>query len=201
MVFLDETLAHTRPSLVAAAGLFQQPLHSPLPPFYPWVVHSPPVCLVGDRSGSRRGSKEKSHRASRDCDTHRTRDTKRDPKLETGIMCTLRVLGRSDWSAQLEHYTTYSRKTVAALADKLLANGRASTASAMGLKYTSRRLGGLGDQVGADGKTLNDGCFHILNNYYARTAAPALAQTAVAGPTHLSSSTYSHHPSVHSAYV
>lgn len=116
-------------------------------------------------------------------------------------MCTLRVLGRSDWSAQLEHYTTYSRKTVAPLADKLLANGRASTASAMGLKYTSRRLGGVGDQVGADGKTLNDGCLHILNNYYARTAPPALPQTAVAGPTHLSSSIYSHHPSVQSAYV
>ena len=90
---------------------------------------------------------------------------------------------------------------MAPLADKLLANGRASTASAMGLKYTSRRLGGVGDQVGADGKTLNDGCLHILNNYYARTAPPALPQTAVAGPTHLSSSIYSHHPSVQSAYV
>jgi hypothetical protein len=115
-------------------------------------------------------------------------------------MCTLRVLGRSDWSVQLEHYTTYTRKTVAALADKLIANGRASTASAMGLKYTSRRLGGNGDQVGADGKTLNDGCLHILANYYAMTAPPAQGLPPAAAPTH-PSSTYSHYPTVHSAYV
>lgn len=106
------------------------------------------------------------------------------------IMCTLRVLGRRDWSAQLEHYTTHTRETVAALAETLIANGRAYTASAMGPKYTaalvdrliangcvytasaigpkytSQRLGGVGDQVGADGKTLDDGCLHILADYF-----------------------------------
>lgn len=84
------------------------------------------------------------------------------------IMCTLRVLGRSDWNKQLDHYTTYTRETVAALASQLIANGRVSTASAIQLKYTSERLGGKGDQVGADGKPLNDGCLHVLANYYAR---------------------------------
>jgi cyclin B len=102
MALLDETLVHTRPSLIAAAA----------------------------------------------------------------IMCTLRVLGRRDWSAQLEYYTTYRRETVAALAEKLIANGRACTASAISHKYTSQRLGGVGDQVGADGKTLNDGCLHILAGYF-----------------------------------
>lgn len=102
MAFLDGTLVHTRPSLIAAAA----------------------------------------------------------------IMCTLRVLGRRDWSAQLEYYTTYRRETVAALAEKLIANGRACTASAISHKYTSQRLGGVGDQVGADGKTLNDGCLHILAGYF-----------------------------------
>jgi hypothetical protein len=84
------------------------------------------------------------------------------------IMCTLRVLGRSDWNKQLDHYTTYTREAVAALASQLIANGRVSTPSAIQLKYTSERLGGKGDQVGADGKPLNDGCLHVLANYYAR---------------------------------
>jgi G2/mitotic-specific cyclin 1/2 len=83
-----------------------------------------------------------------------------------GVMCTLRVLGRSDWNKQLDHYTTYTREAVAALASQLIANGRVSTPSAIQLKYTSERLGGKGDQVGADGKTLNDGCLHILAGYY-----------------------------------
>lgn len=84
------------------------------------------------------------------------------------IMCTLRVLGRSDWNKQLDHYTTYTRETVAKLADQLIANGRASTPSAIKLKYTSQRLGGKSDQVGADGKPLNDGCLHVIANYYAQ---------------------------------
>ena len=98
------------------------------------------------------------------------------------IMCTLRVLGRRDWSAQLEHYTTYRRETVANVADKLIANGKiangqiadwlkangpASRDWHIGRKYTSSRFGGKGDQVGADGKTINDGCLHILDKYYA----------------------------------
>jgi hypothetical protein len=83
------------------------------------------------------------------------------------IMCTLRVLRRSDWSKHLDHYTTYTRETVAKLADQLIANG-CEVPSAIELKYTSQRLGGKGDQVGADGKTLNDGCLHILADYYAR---------------------------------
>jgi hypothetical protein len=93
-------------------------------------------------------------------------------------MCTLRALGRSDWSVQLEHYTTYARKTVAALADKLIANGRASSTivlhrpSSIVPKYTSWRLGGYGDEMGADGKTHNHGCLHMLDNYYAKTAPP-----------------------------
>jgi hypothetical protein len=62
-----------------------------------------------------------------------------------GVMCTLRVLGRSDWNKQLDHYTTYTRETVAELADKLIANGCSCTASAISLKYTSERLGGKGD--------------------------------------------------------
>ena len=89
------------------------------------------------------------------------------------IMCTLRVLGRADWSKQLEYYTTYSRGEVASVADKLIANGRASKATALGLKYTSRRLGGKGAQVAADGKSQNDGCLHIIKAYYERTAARA----------------------------
>lgn len=84
------------------------------------------------------------------------------------IMCTLRVLGRSDWNRHLDYYTTYTRETVAKLADQLIANGRASTPSAIELKYTSQRLGGKGDQVGADGKTLDDGCLHVLAEYYRR---------------------------------
>lgn len=116
-----------------------------------------------------------------------------------GVMCTLRVLGRSDWSSQLSHYTTYSRDEVAALADKLVANGRASQATAMGLKYTSRRLGGNGDKLGADGKSINDGCLHLLKNFYAATA-PSLLQPH-RYPS--SSNTYYSHPqqTVHSAYV
>jgi hypothetical protein len=35
-------------------------------------------------------------------------------------------------------------------------------------KYTSQRLGGVGDPVGADGKTLDDGCLHVLADYYRR---------------------------------
>jgi hypothetical protein len=84
------------------------------------------------------------------------------------IMCTLRVLGRSDWNKHLDYYTRYTRETVAELADRLIANGRASTPSAIEHKYTSQRLGGVGDQVGADGKTLNDGCLHVLADYYRR---------------------------------
>jgi len=108
LVFLDETLPHTRPSLVAAAS----------------------------------------------------------------IMATLRVLGRSDWSAQLAHYTTYSREEVAVLADKLVINGRSSQATALTLKYTSRRLGGNGEVLGPDGKSLNDGCLHVIKAYYNKLAAP-----------------------------
>jgi hypothetical protein len=106
------------------------------------------------------------------------------------IMCTLRVLGRADWSKQLEYYTTYSRKEVAGVADKLIANGRDTKATALGLKYTSRRLGGKGAQVGADGKTQNDGCLHIIKAYYERTA-PAQQQPPAAAPL----------PQTHTAYV
>jgi len=84
------------------------------------------------------------------------------------IMCTLRVLGRSDWNKHLDYYTTYRRETVAKLADELIANGRASTPSAIKHKYTSQRLGGKGDQVGADGKSLDNGCLHVLADYYGR---------------------------------
>ena len=87
------------------------------------------------------------------------------------IMCTLRVLGREDWSKQLEYYTTYSRDQVKGLADRLIANGRDSKATALGLKYTSKRLGGKGSQVGADGVAVNEGCLHIIKAYYERTAA------------------------------
>jgi len=111
LVFLDETLPHTRPSLVAAAS----------------------------------------------------------------IMATLRVLGRSDWSAHLAHYTTYSREEVAVLADKLVANGRASQATALTLKYTSRRLGGNGEVLGSDGKALHDGCLHVIKAYYSKLAAVGAA--------------------------
>ena len=90
------------------------------------------------------------------------------------IMCTLRVLGRSNWSAQLKHYTTYTHETMAALADTLIANGvvcsalldntqiangRARITWAIKNKYTSQRLGGVGDQV-------DDGCLHILTAYF-----------------------------------
>ena len=94
------------------------------------------------------------------------------------IMCTLRVLGKTDWSPQLQHYTTYARKVVAVLADKLIANGRASQASAMTLKYTSRRLGGNGDQVGPDGKVVNDGCLHIIKAYYSMSAPSTYTSTS-----------------------
>lgn len=97
------------------------------------------------------------------------------------IMCTLRVLGRSDWSAQLKHYTTYTHETVAALADTLIANGgvcsalldntqiandRAGITWAIKNKYTSQRFGGVGDVLDPDGKTLNDGCLHMLCDCY-----------------------------------
>ena len=97
------------------------------------------------------------------------------------IMCTLRVLGRSDWSAQLKHYTTYTHETVAALADTLIANGgvcsalldntqiandRAGITWAIKNKYTSQRFGGVGDVMDPDGKTLNDGCLHMLCDCY-----------------------------------
>ena len=139
MALLNETLAHTRPSLIAAAA----------------------------------------------------------------IMCTLRVLGRSDWSEKLRHYTTYTRETVAALADTLIANGRVCTAladtlvaksgvftaepktqtahdragitSAIKIKYTSKRLGGVGDVLDSTGKALNDGCLHMLGDCYEtylQTAVP-----------------------------
>jgi hypothetical protein len=77
------------------------------------------------------------------------------------IMCTLRVLGRSDWNKHLDHYTTYTRETVAKLADQLIANG-CEVPSAIELKYTSKRLGGVNDEVGADG------CLHVLAGYYKR---------------------------------
>ena len=87
------------------------------------------------------------------------------------IMCTLRVLGRDDWSKQLEHYTTYSRDEVKGLADRLIANGRSSKATALALKYSSKRLGGKGTEVAADGVTLNHGSFHIIKAYFERTAS------------------------------
>ena len=91
----------------------------------------------------------------------------------SSIMCTLRVLGRADWSKQLEHYTMCSRGEVAAVADKLIANGRDSKATALGLKYTSKRLGGKGGRVGAESKPGNNGCLHIIKAYYERTALPS----------------------------
>lgn len=110
-----------------------------------------------------------------------------------GIMATLRVLGRSDWSSHLSHYTTYSREEVAVLADKLVANGRVSQATAMVLKYTSRRLGGNGEQMGPDGKALNDGCLHLIKAYYKKLDA--------AQHQHQHQHGYTHHATVHSAYV
>jgi hypothetical protein len=84
-------------------------------------------------------------------------------------MCTLRVLGKADWTPQLEHYTTYMREQVKPLANRLIANGRSSQASSLQLKYTSRRMGGHGDQFGPDGRTtINDGCLHIIKAFYAR---------------------------------
>ena len=124
-------------------------------------------------------------------------------------MCTLRVLGRRDWSAQLSHYTSYSHAQVAAVAEKLMANGRASQATALALKYTSRRLGGNGTQVGPDGKALNDGCLHIIHAYY-KGAAPQQQQQQLTSTSTGSSSTsnalsqYAQHaqrPVVHSTYV
>lgn len=92
------------------------------------------------------------------------------------IMCTLRVLRRSDWSKHLDYYTTYTRETVATLADRLILDMRETVAkladpqmvdaeyrpSAIERKYTSKRLGGVGDQVGADG------CLHVLAAYCTR---------------------------------
>jgi len=110
------------------------------------------------------------------------------------IMCSLRVLARSDWSEKLRLYTTYTRETVAALADTLIANGRicialadtlvanggvftalantqvaherAGITGAIKIKYTSKRFGGVGDVLDSNGKYLNDGCLHMLKDSY-----------------------------------
>jgi len=93
------------------------------------------------------------------------------------VMCTLRVLGRRDWSPQLEHYTRCTRDTVAAVADTLMDSKSALEERQIKEKYTSPRLGGVSDQVGADGKPLTEGCLHVLAEYYECTAggAPAAA--------------------------
>jgi len=92
------------------------------------------------------------------------------------VMCTLRVLGRRDWSPQLEHYTRCTRDTVAAVANTLVHSGD-SVAQSIVEKYMSPRLGGVSDQVGADGKPLTEGCLHVLAEYYECMAggAPAAA--------------------------
>lgn len=110
------------------------------------------------------------------------------------IMCTLRVLGQSDWSETLRLYTTYTRETVAALANTLIENGRVCTALAdtlvanggvftaqpktqialdragitwaIKIKYTSERLGGKGDAFDSSGEALNNGCLHMLCDCY-----------------------------------
>lgn len=120
--------------------------------------------------------------------------TRRSLIAAAAIMCTLRVLGKGDWSETLRLYTTYTRETVAALANMLIENGRVCTVLAdtlvanggvftaqpktqiahdragitwaITIKYTSERLGGKGNVFDSSGKALNNGCLHMLCDCY-----------------------------------
>lgn len=83
------------------------------------------------------------------------------PSLVTAaaIMCTLRVLGRKDWSPQLEYYSTHRRDLVAPLAEILEAAAQDAQAPAITLKYTRKRFGGDGENGSVQG------CLHVISAY------------------------------------